>query len=295
MTEARKGVLAIVGASLIWGLASLYYKALADVPPIEMLSHRTVWSAVFFAVVLLAQGRVREVRALAGEPREWRWLAVSAVMIAINWFIFILAVQTGHALQASLGYYVFPLIAVGIGFLVLGERFSAVQAAAIGLAAVAVVVLAAGLRAPPWTALTLASSFAIYGLIKGQVPLGPVVSVFFETAILAPLALVFLLGVHAGAWGDLEGRAGAVFGHDLRTSLLLIFAGPLTGLPLVLFSYAARRIPYATVGLIQYLNPTLQFAVAVLVFGEAFTVWHAIAFPLIWCALALYSWDGLRR
>ncbi len=295
MTEARKGVLAIVAASVTWGLSSLYYKALAEVPPLEMLSHRTVWSAVFFALVLLAQGRAGEVRALAARPREWRVLAVSAVLIAINWLVFIHAVQVGHALQASLGYYVFPLLAAVLGYLAFGERLNRVQMLAFGLAAFAVVLLAVGLGALPWTALTLAASFGGYGIIKRQVPLGPVVSVFVETALLAPLALVFLWGAHAGAWADMDGRYGGVFGRDLGTSLLLLFAGPLTGVPLVLFSYAARRLPYATVGLIQYLNPTVQFGIAVLVFGEAFTVWHAVAFPLIWAGLALYSWDGWRR
>ena len=295
MTEARKGVLAMAVASAIWGLSGLYYKALAEVPPIEMLSNRTVWTVVFFALVLLAQGRTREVGALLARPRAWAILAVSAVMIAINWLVFIHAVQAGHALEASLGYYVFPLFAVAIGYLVLGERFSRVQGVAILLAVVAVVVLAIGLGAPPWTALILASSFSCYGLVKGQVSLGPVVSVFIETLILAPAALIWLWGVHSGAWTDMDGRQGGIFGHDLGTSLLLAFSGPLTGVPLVLFSYAARRIAYATLGLVQYLNPTIQFGVAVLAFGEPFTVWHAIAFPLIWCGLALYSWDGWRR
>ncbi len=295
MTEARKGVLAIIAASAIWGVSSLYYKALAEVPPLEMLSHRTVWSVVFFGLVLVAQGRAGEVRALLARPRAWRVLALSAVTIAVNWLVFIHAVQVGHALEASLGYYVFPLVAVALGYLVLGERFSRVQGVAIGFAATAVLVLGIGLGAPPWTALILASSFGAYGLVKGQVSLGPVVSVFIETLLLVPLALVFLWGVHAGAWTDMDGRQGGIFGRDLGTSALLACAGPLTGVPLVLFSYAARRIAYGTLGLIQYLNPTLQFAIAVVAFGEPFTVWHAIAFPLIWCGLALYSWDGLRR
>jgi chloramphenicol-sensitive protein RarD len=295
MGEARKGILAIVAASTIWGLSSLYYKALAEVPPLEMLSHRTVWTVVFFAAVLAVQGRAQEVVDLALHPRAWAILAVAAVTIGLNWLVFIHAVQVGHALQASLGYYVFPLFAVAMGFLFLGERFSRLQGVAIGLAAVAVLVLGVGLGAAPWTALILATSFGSYGLIKSRVRLGPVVSVFFETLLLSPLALVWLWGLHNGAWTDLGGRVGDIFGRDAGTSLMLVFAGPLTGVPLVLFSYAARRLPYATVGLIQYLNPTMQFFVAVLVFGEAFTVWHAIAFPLIWCGLALYSWDTARR
>ena len=217
------------------------------------------------------------------------------MLIALNWLVFIRAVQIGHALEASLGYYVFPLFAVALGYLMLGERFSPVQAVAIGLAALAVVILGVGLRAAPGTALILASSFAAYGLIKGRVRLGPVVSVLVETALLTPLALVWLWGMHAGAWSDLGGRSGGLFGRDLWTSAWLAAAGPLTGIPLMLFSYAARRIPYATLGLVQYLNPTLQFAIAVALFGEPFTPWHAIAFPLIWFALALYSWESWRR
>jgi chloramphenicol-sensitive protein RarD len=232
---------------------------------------------------------------LIARPRAWRILVVAAVLIALNWLVFIHAVQVGHALEASLGYYVFPLFAVALGYLALGERFTPLQAAAIGLASLAVVILGVGLGTPPWTALILASSFAAYGLIKGRVRLGPVVSVLFETALLAPLALVWLWGLHAGAWTDLGGRSGGLFGRDLWTSAWLVLAGPLTGIPLMLFSYAARRIPYATLGLVQYLNPTLQFAVAVMLFGEPFTPWHAVAFPLIWFALALYSWETWRR
>jgi chloramphenicol-sensitive protein RarD len=294
MTEGRKGVAAIAAASAIWGLSSIYYKALAAVPPLEVLSHRTVWTVAFFAVVLAVQGRGAEVVELLGRPRAWRILAASGAMIALNWLVFIHAVQVGHALEASLGYYVFPLLAVALGYLALGERFAPLQAAAIGIAALAVAILGAGLGAPPWTALILASSFGAYGLVKRRVRLSPVVSVFIETLLLAPLALACLWGLHAGAWTDLGGRSGGLFGRDLWTSAGLACAGPLTGVPLMLFSYAARRIPYATLGLVQYLNPTLQFAVAVALFGEPFTPWHAIAFALIWSALALYSWQSWR-
>lgn len=295
MTEERKGVLAIVATATIWGLSSIYYKALAEVPPLEMLSHRTVWSVVFFLAVLAAQRRVREaVRSLA-KPAVRLPLLASAVMIAVNWLLFIVAIQQGRALEASLGYYIFPLLAVALGFLVLGERFTPRQSAAIGLAALAVVVLTVGTGTVPWLALAIAGSFGIYGVIKTRVPLGPMVSVFAETLVLLPLALAWLAGLHAGAWSDLGGRAGGHFGHGLGMSAALAFAGPLTGGPLVLFAYAARRIPYATVGLTLYWNPTLQFAVAVALFGEPFSVWHAAAFALIWSGLALYSWGSWRR
>jgi chloramphenicol-sensitive protein RarD len=204
-------------------------------------------------------------------------------------------VQTGRALEASLGYYVFPLCAVALGYLVLGERFGAVQRLAIVMAALAVIVLTIGLGAAPWVALVLAVTFSLYGLIKARVPEGPVLTVLVETLILAPAAVVWLWGMHTAGWHDIDGRSGGIFGRDLGTSLLLVCAGLMTGLPLMLFSYAARRIPYGTLGLVQYLNPTLQFAVAVAVFGEAFTRWHGVAFPLIWAALGLYSWEALRR
>lgn len=295
MTEGQKGVLAMAGAATIWGLSGIYYKALSNVPPVEVLCHRTLWSMLFFGSVLAIQGRAAQVRALLGQPRVLAVLATSAVMIGANWLGFINAVQSGRALEASLGYYIFPLLAVALGFLVLGERFSALQSVAIGLAAVAVGVLTIGLGTAPWTALMLASTFSAYGLIKNRVALGPVISVFIETLILAPLALIWLWGMHTGAWTDLGGRTGGMFGRDLATSAMLAFSGVLTGGPLILFSYAARRIPYATLGLVQYLNPTLQFTVAVALFGEAFTAWHAIAFPLIWSGLALYSWQSWRR
>ena len=295
MTEAERGVLAMAGAATVWGLSTIYYKALSDVPPVEVLSHRTLWSAIFFGCVLAVQRRGGEVAQTFRAPRLWPILLVASATIAVNWLVFIAAVQTGRALQASLGYYIFPLLAVALGVFALGERLSRLQALAVALAALAVLVLTLGLRAAPWTALVIASTFALYGLVKVRSPLGPVISVFFETLILAPFALVWLWGMHAGAWTDLGGRTGGAFGGDLATSAMLALSGPLTGGPLILFSYAARRIPYATLGLVQYLNPTLQFAIAVAIFGEPFTPWHAVAFPLIWIGLALYSWEGLRQ
>src|SRR6478735_1601390 len=274
MTEARKGVLAMVVAATIWGLSGLYYKALAEVPPVEVLCHRTIWTVVFLGALLALQGRAGEARALLARPKAWWPLTISAATIAANWLLFIAAVQSGQALEASLGYYIFPLLAIALGFVFLGERFSAPQAVAIAMAAAAVVVLTVGHGAAPWTALLIASTFAAYGLVKNRVPLGPMMSVFVETLLLAPLALLWLWGLHTGHWTDLGGRPGGFFGRSLGVSAMLAFSGVLTGTPLVLFAYAARRIPYATLGLVQYLNPTLQFLVAVLAFGEPFTRWH---------------------
>jgi chloramphenicol-sensitive protein RarD len=296
MSEPLKGVLAMVAACTVWGLSGVFFRGVAAVPPAEVLAHRVVWTVLFVGAVLAAQGRLGELAGAARRGRNWAILAATAVMIAANWFGFVFAIQNGRALEASLGYYVFPLVAVALGFVALGERFSRLQAAAIALAAAAVLILTLGLGAPPWIALMLGTTFGGYGLLKNRLGLGPVVSVCFETALLAPLALVWLVGLHGGLWADPSGRPGAAFGGDWRTTALLALSGPLmTGGPLVLFSYAARRIRLATLGLVQYLNPTLQFTVAVALFAEPFTRWHALAFPTIWLGLALYSAETWRR
>jgi len=293
--EARKGLLAMAAACCIWGLSSMYYKLLASVPPLEVLSHRTIWSLVFFGLVLAAQGRLGELGRLLARPRNLAIVAAAAAMISTNWFFFIYSIQIGRAVEASLGYYMFPLVAVAMGYLLLGERHSALKWVAVGLACLAVAGLTWGLGAAPWVSLVLALTFGIYGFVKRGVPAGPVVSVTGEVVLLTPLALIWLYGVHEAGWTGLTGRNVATFGHDLSDSLLLILSGPLTATPLILFSYAAKRASYATIGLVGYINPTLQFLVATFVFRESFTLWHGFAFGLIWTALALYSIESLRQ
>lgn len=295
MGEAGKGVMALVGACVIWGLSGMYYKLLSHVPPLEVLAHRTLWSLVFFGVVLAVQGRMGQLFGLLRSGRVVARVAIAAVMISANWFTFIFSVQTGHAVQASLGYYMFPLVAVMFGFVLLGETLSRVQWGAVALAALAVVVLTLGLGVAPYRSLLLAVTFGLYGLLKKGSGAGPVVSVTGEVLLLAPLALTWLFGVHAMGWTGVTGVNLGTFGHDLSDSLLLAFSGPITAGPLILFSYASKRVSLASLGLVQYLNPTLQFLVATLVFVEPVSRWHAVAFPLIWVALAFYSWDSLRQ
>ena len=290
MNDTLKGILAMAAASMIWGLSGMYYKLLAHIPPIEVLSHRSIWSLIFFGALLLATGRTRELFSVLRDGKSLRLLALSAIMISLNWFGFIYSIQIGWAMEASLGYYIFPLVAVALGFLLLGERFRPVQGIAIGLATLAVLALSFGLGVTPWISLFLAGTFGIYGLLKRQVNAGGVMSVFIEVLLLFPLALIWLIGVHKFGW-----QGQGAFGMNWADSALLVFSGILTGTPLVLFSYAAKRLPFSTLGLIQYLNPTLQFLVAVLVFGEVFTKWHAIAFPMIWIGLAIYSWEVWRQ
>jgi chloramphenicol-sensitive protein RarD len=287
MTDAQKGILGLICACTIWGLSSLYYKLLAHVPPLEVLAHRTLWSCVFFLALLAMRGRIRELGQAIGTPRAAIIILFAALMIAANWFCFILSIQIGKATEASLGYYIFPLVAVLLGVIVFRERLTLTQAIAVGLATLAVIVLTVGLGVAPWVSLIISVTFGFYGVVKKKLSTGPVVSVTAEVLLLTPIALIWLFGV----W-----KTGQpAFGANLRDTLLLMVSGPLTATPLILFSAAAKRVNYATVGLVQYLNPTLQFLVAVMIFQEPFGQWHQLAFALIWTALALYSVSAVRQ
>lgn len=298
MTEPQKGALAMVCACVVWGLSALYYKLLSHVPALEVLAHRTLWSVVFFVVLLGVQKRLSHLRPLI-RGRAALVTAFAALMMSLNWFFFIFSVQTDHVVEASLGFYIFPLVAVAVGVLAFGETLRRLQVAAIGLATLAVVLLSLGLGVAPWIALVLAITLAGYGAAKRYGNAGPVVSVAAEVVMVLPFALIWLALTHSGhiatSNGDLGGDSGGHFGKNAQTTLLLMFAGIMTATPLILFSYAAKRVSMTTVGLIQYLNPSLQFLCAVLVFAEPFTFWHKIAFPLIWAALLLYSADAVWR
>ncbi|MFZ5961796.1 EamA family transporter RarD [Thalassococcus sp. BH17M4-6] len=288
MKEIRAGVMAMIGACTIWGLSPLYYKLLTHVPPFEVLAHRTLWSLVFFAVVLAVQRRLGALRLALSTGRSVALLALAGLLISANWFLFILSVQINRTTETSLGYYMFPLVAVLFGVVFFGERLGRAQRWAVALAVLAVLVLSVGLGVPPWISLTLASTFGLYGVIKKRLATGAVVSVTAEVLILSPLAVGWLWYQHG------QGTASA-FGHDLWTSGLLMLSGPLTAIPLILFSFASQRVALTTVGLLQYINPTLQFFCAVVVFGEPFGPVNAIAFALIWAALAIYSLASIRQ
>ncbi len=295
MSDAAKGIGAVVAACMMWAGSMIFYKIIAHVPPLEVLAHRTLWTVVFFILVLAARRRLHEIADAFRAPRILLLVGFAAAMVGMNWFFFVFSIQTGRALQSSLGYYIFPLVAVGLAFWVLGERFTRGQSAALALAIVAVALLTFGLGHAPWIALILAVTFALYGLAKSRITTGALISVLVETLLLLPLALVWLASLHLGVTATLDGRPGGLFGADLFTSAMLAFSGPLTGVPLMLFSYAMRRVSFATVGFVMYLNPSFQFLIAVFLFGEAFTLWHGLAFPLIWAALGLYSWESWRR
>lgn len=293
MSEWTKGFWAIILVCVTWGLSPIYYHQLSGVPVLEVLAHRTLWSLVFFLGLLAWQGRLAELwRAITG-PHAGR-VAWAAVMVSANWGVFIWAVQTGHVVQSSLGYYIFPLVTVALGMMIFGERLSLAQGCAVAIAVLAVVILTIGLGVAPWISLTLAITMGLYGVAKKSLPMGPVLSVACEVALLAPLALGFLL-LQALGWLPGALHQPPAFAGSVRIALLLAFSGLITAVPLVLFAYAARRVPLTTVGLMFYLNPTLQFLCAVAVFGEPLTRWHIIAFAMIWAALALYSGASLRQ
>lgn len=285
--ETASGVAAMIAAATIWGLSPLYYRLIAHVPPLEVLAHRTLWSALFFVLVLMVQGRIGALAQAMRGRRSLAIIALAALMISLNWYFFIRSVQIGRVVEASLGYYIFPLTSVLFGAIFFRERLARAQGLAVALVVLAVVVLTAGLGVAPWISLVLAVSFGLYGVIKKGLAAGPVVSVTAEVLLLAPVAGLVL--VHAGLGGV------GHFAGSLADSVLLAFSGLMTGLPLILFSLAARRLRLASVGLIQYLNPTLQFLVATVLLNEPFSVWHMMAFLLIWTALAIYSASAWRR
>ena len=286
-TEVQKGVLAMVVACLVWGLSPLYYKMLVSVPPIELLSHRTLWSMVLFALILFMQGRLRGALGVLGNKNIMATLFIAALMIAFNWFIFIYSIQINRATETSLGYFIFPLVSVIFGVVLFRENLSRAQISAVLLAAFSVLILTYGLGQVPWIALSVSISFGIYGVIKKSLSIPAIVTVTLEVLLLSPIALMILYFYHASG-------SGGQFGQSASISLLLILSGPMTATPLILFSYATRRVALATVGILQYINPSLQFLCATVLFLEPLSIWHAVAFPLIWFALALYTWASFQ-
>ena len=285
MTEHLKGAIAMITACTIWGLSAIYYKQLSETPPIEVLCHRTLWSVVVFTLFLRLQNRLEELKIVFRNRKLVQTLFWAAAMISTNWFFFIWSVHNDRATEASFGYYIFPLVAVVFGLFFFNERLSLMKWISVILATIAVLILAISQNILPFIALVLSISFGIYGMLKKQISLGPVLSVTSEVILLLPVALILLLYWHLDGSGS--------FGTNITTTSLLIFSGPMTAIPLMLFSYAARRVRMTSLGIIQYLNPSLQFFVAIFIFLEPFGLWHAVAFGLIWLALFIYSFASI--
>ena len=283
-TETKTGLLYGIAAYLIWGLLPLYLKLIGEVPSTQVVAHRVLWSAVLMVAVVLVARRVTAIRA-AASAKVLGLLTISALLISVNWLVYIWAIANARLLEASLGYFINPLVNVALGVAVLRERVRPVQGVAIGLAAAGVLAMALGGGAL-WISLTLALSFGAYGLIRKVVAIDALGGLTVETLILAPFAAAMLVW----AWAD----GSAAWGDNSRVDLLLALSGVLTAAPLLLFASAARRLPYATLGLLQYLAPSLAFAQAVLLFGEPLRTVHLVTFGLIWAGCAVYAWDSLR-
>jgi len=285
---SRAGFPAAVAAFLMWGMFPLYWKQLAAVPALEVVAHRTSWGFVAVALWVTAHGWWGRAAAVAANRRALLTLGATAVLIAANWSLYVWAVINGHVVESSLGYYINPLVNVVLGVVVLHERLGTVRRIAVGLATLGVAVLTVGHGRLPWIALGLALTFAFYGLLRKTVAADAVMGLLFETAILTPLAAGYLV-LLASRGGGAFGRLGA------GTDLLLALGGAVTAVPLVLFAVGARALPLSTVGMIQYISPSCQFLLAVLLYREPFTAVHAAAFACIWAALALLTWDLRRR
>jgi chloramphenicol-sensitive protein RarD len=283
----RRGILLGASAYLLWGLFPLYWPLLEPAGAAEILAHRVVWCLVFVAVVLVVRRRWAWVGALRDEPRKVALLAIAASVIAVNWGVYIWGVNNGHVVETSLGYFINPLVTVVLGVLVLGERLRRAQWVAVGVATFAVLVLTADYGRPPWIALVLAMSFATYGLVKKTIGMPAVESLAVETSLLFVPALGFLL--------VLQARGSATFGHaPAHVTALLAAAGVVTAVPLLLFGAAAPRIPLSTLGVLQYLTPTIQFLIGITVFHESMPASRWIGFGLVWSALLVFTLDGAR-
>lgn len=288
LRDKRIGVAYGAAAFGWWGVAPFYFKAVGHVSPPEILAHRVVWSLVSLVALLGLQGRLRGTWILARDRRTLLTMALTACLITVNWLVFIWSIDVARLVEASLGYFINPLVNVLLGFVVLRERLRPLQWLAVALAAAGVLWLTVGHGGVPWIALVLAGSFGLYGLLRKQARPTGVPGLAIETALLLPFAVTYLV------W--LDGRSELAFGSTgWGTLLLLVAAGPVTALPLVWFAEGARRLRYATMGFLQYLAPTGQLLVAVLAFGEPFGADRAVSFGLIWCGLAVYSFDTARR
>ncbi|MCY7338349.1 MAG: EamA family transporter RarD [Sphingomonas bacterium] len=285
----RIGLVCGLVAYALWGVLPVYFKALTGVPAILIVAHRIVWSLLALAVLVSLLGNWQPVRAALRDRKALATLTLTALLIAVNWLLYVYAINSGHILAGSLGYYLNPLANILLGRFFLGEALSKRQWTAVAIAAAGVAVLAAGALDTLWISLTLCFSFATYGLLRKQVAVDSLSGLTIETVILLPFALAYLA---------IEASAGsAIFGVDRADPWLLLGAGIISTTPLLLFTEAARRLAYSTVGMLQFIAPTVQFLLAVLAYGEVVTWAHAIAFAAIWSAVALYmsAMIGQRR
>ncbi|MEL6415937.1 MAG: EamA family transporter RarD [Pseudomonadota bacterium] len=284
-SNLRLGFLCCLGCYTIWGCLPLYFRVLDHISPMEMLAHRIIWSVPTGLILIVIARNWSQLRA-ALTREHVLWLTLSALLIGANWLVYIWAVSQERVMEASLGYYINPLVNVLIGAVFFAERLRPAQWAAVGLAGIGVTVMTSALGYVPWVALVLCFTFAFYSIIRKQVQVDSRAGFVVEAALLAPLALIWM-GWFVGQPG------GRLFGGGGWDIPLLLASGPITAVPLILFAIAAKRLRLSTIGMMQYLGPTLQFLISVLVFKEAFGLTHAIAFAFIWTALIVFTIDSL--
>lgn len=283
----RQGVIYALCAYTLWGLAPIYFKTIAAVPAAEILTHRMIWSCALLLVLTLLGRQWHKVQAVLRQPKVLLTLAFTSITVGGNWLLFIWAINNGHMLDASLGYYINPLFNVLLGMLFLSEKLRRLQWWAVGLAAIGVAIQIIAFGSLPWIALVLASSFAIYGLIRKKLALDALTGLLIETLIMLPPAAIYL-------WGVADSPTSHLTQNDWHLNLLLIAAGAVTTAPLLCFTAAATRLKLSTLGFFQYIGPSLMFILAVTLYGEALALDKMITFAFIWSALVLFSLDGLR-
>ncbi|WP_235896597.1 EamA family transporter RarD [Oceanidesulfovibrio marinus] len=280
------GIIAALGSFLLWGVLPLYWKQLDNIPSFEILCHRIVWSAVFTALVLVLAGRFHEVREALASRRTIALLLISSVLVSANWGLYIWSVNHAHVVEASMGYYINPLVNVLLGMVFFKDKLRRLQWVAVGFAITGVLVMVVDFGRLPWIALGLAFSFGFYGLVRKVVAVLPVPGLFLETLLLSLPAGAYIL------WQEMHGVGGLVTGGGLQITLL-VCAGVVTSIPLLLFTFGARRLPLPTLGIAQYLSPTCMFLLGVFVFHEPFGATKLVTFACIWTGVAVYVTDGL--
>lgn len=281
------GILATFAAYILWGLFPFYFHALQDISALEILAHRVVWSLIFIAAVILAMRRTSWIGPALKSPATLGIFCLSAVIIGTNWGTYVYSIVSGRTIEASLGYFINPLVSIALGSIFLRERLTPLQKAAVGLAAAGVIWITWTTGAAPWLGLALAFTFGLYGLIRKMAPLGSIEGMALESLLLTPAAVLWLLHLHAEGTMAFESASFSV-------QALLAAAGPITAVPLLLFTAGVRRIPYSTAALIQYVSPTLVFFIGVFAFGEPFSADMLIGFLFIWTAVAVFMGDLFR-
>lgn len=278
-----------MGAYTAWGFLPVFFKQVSAVPAIEIIAHRIIWAVPLLLVIMAFRRQLGEYLKVLASWKLLRWMLASGALISVNWLVYVWAVNNGHILAASFGYYLNPLLNILAGTLFLGERLSGTQKTAVAVAAAGVVVMGgSGAIDTLWIGLSLAASFCAYGLVRKMAPVGAVPGLAIETTLLLPIAMAAAFWF---AWGDPHPG----WGSDARTTWLLLAGGAVTAIPLLLFATAARRMSYSALGFVQYLAPTLQFLCGVMLYNEPLSTPRLVSFGLIWLALGIFSWDGIRR